>query len=59
METGCVHLYCGDGKGKTTAAMGLARRGGGQGGGGGGAARGPTDTCCPSESSHSTIKDDP
>lgn len=25
-ETGLVHLYCGDGKGKTTAAMGLALR---------------------------------
>ena len=23
---GCVHLYCGDGKGKTTAAIGLAVR---------------------------------
>ena len=26
MERGMVHLYCGDGKGKTTAAMGLALR---------------------------------
>lgn len=26
METGLIHLYCGDGKGKTTAAMGLALR---------------------------------
>ena len=26
MEKGLVHLYCGDGKGKTTAAMGLALR---------------------------------
>ena len=25
-QTGLVHLYCGDGKGKTTAAMGLAMR---------------------------------
>ena len=25
---GCVHLYCGDGKGKTTAAIGLAVRAG-------------------------------
>ncbi len=25
-ETGLVHLYCGEGKGKTTAAMGLAAR---------------------------------
>ena len=24
--SGLVHLYCGDGKGKTTAAMGLAVR---------------------------------
>lgn len=26
METGCIHLYWGEGKGKTTAAMGLALR---------------------------------
>lgn len=25
-ETGLIHVYCGDGKGKTTAAMGLALR---------------------------------
>ena len=29
---GCVHLYCGEGKGKTTAAMGLAVRVAGSGG---------------------------
>lgn len=28
---GCIHLYCGDGKGKTTAAMGLAVRAAGSG----------------------------
>ena len=28
-----IHLYCGDGKGKTTAAMGLALRTAGRGGG--------------------------
>ena len=26
MEKGLIHIYCGDGKGKTTAAMGLAIR---------------------------------
>ncbi len=26
MEKGLIHIYCGDGKGKTTAAMGLALR---------------------------------
>ena len=32
METGLVHIYCGDGKGKTTAAAGLAARCAGGGG---------------------------
>lgn len=30
-QTGLVHLYCGDGKGKTTAVMGLAMRAAGRG----------------------------
>ena len=29
--TGCVHIYCGDGKGKTTCVMGLATRAAGSG----------------------------
>lgn len=31
MERGLIHVYCGDGKGKTTAALGLAVRAGGRG----------------------------
>ncbi|WP_099467343.1 cob(I)yrinic acid a,c-diamide adenosyltransferase [Konateibacter massiliensis] len=31
METGKIHIYCGDGKGKTTSAMGLAIRAAGFG----------------------------
>lgn len=31
MQPGLIHLYCGDGKGKTTAAMGLAIRAAGHG----------------------------
>ncbi|WP_297421521.1 cob(I)yrinic acid a,c-diamide adenosyltransferase [Clostridium sp.] len=30
METGLIHIYCGDGKGKTTAAMGLGMRAAGR-----------------------------
>lgn len=30
-ETGCVHIYCGDGKGKTTCGMGLCVRAAGFG----------------------------
>ena len=29
--SGCIHIYCGEGKGKTTAATGLAVRGAGRG----------------------------
>ncbi|MCH4179158.1 MAG: cob(I)yrinic acid a,c-diamide adenosyltransferase [Megasphaera sp.] len=32
MDTGLIHIYCGDGKGKTTAALGLAIRCAGRGG---------------------------
>lgn len=31
METGCVHIYCGTGKGKTTTGMGLCTRAAGFG----------------------------
>lgn len=31
MELGLIHIYCGDGKGKTTAAMGLGMRAAGRG----------------------------
>lgn len=30
MDLGLIHIYCGDGKGKTTAAMGLGIRGAGR-----------------------------
>ena len=31
MESGLIHIYCGDGKGKTSAAAGLAIRAAGRG----------------------------
>ena len=31
MELGLIHIYCGDGKGKTTASMGLGMRAAGRG----------------------------
>ena len=30
MDQGLIHIYCGDGKGKTTAAMGLGMRAAGR-----------------------------
>ena len=31
MGKSCIHIYCGDGKGKSTAVMGLALRAAGSG----------------------------
>ena len=31
MSKSCIHIYCGDGKGKSTAVMGLALRAAGSG----------------------------